>query len=196
MWIDLLIYFIYDLDHWSCLWPWPWMSKVKSWKCHIYEISDLIAKKWKKGGEFFGWFNILFIISDLRLTFIVCYSVVQVWRFCRWEHQYELIPVATAMMCIYNIRHAGVLFLASLHIHTAYVWNSQICRTQTWYKLWSNLLQLFNNIWNADRLMEGWTGDDYTVWPRAKWEYCRRIQYCISMKQWIALEICREYWNK
>ena len=45
VWINWLIYFIYDFGHWPCLWPWPWISKVKSWNWHIYETSDLIAKK-------------------------------------------------------------------------------------------------------------------------------------------------------
>ena len=44
VWINWLIYFIYDLGQWQCLWPWPWISNVKSWNCHSYVISDLIAK--------------------------------------------------------------------------------------------------------------------------------------------------------
>ena len=32
-----------------------------------------------------------------------------------------------------------------------------------------DFLQLFNNIWNADRLMEGWTDGDYTILPGEKW---------------------------
>ena len=82
VWINWLIYFIYDRGHWPCLWPRPWISKVRSWNCHIYEISDLIAKRMKEG-EFFGWFDMFWIISDLHFAFIVCCSAVQVWRFCR-----------------------------------------------------------------------------------------------------------------
>ena len=44
VWMNWLIFFIYDLGHWPCLWPWPWISKVKSWNCHIYEVSELITK--------------------------------------------------------------------------------------------------------------------------------------------------------
>ena len=73
--------------------------------------------------------------------------------------------------------------------------NLQVTRTQIWYKLWSNLLQLFNNFWNADRLMEGWTDGNHMIWPRAKMEHCRRIQY-FSVKQWIALKIGTNYWNR
>ena len=99
MWINWLIYFMYDLGDWLCLWPWPLISKVKSWNCHICEISDLIAQK-KKTGEFFGWFDILLIISDLRFAFIVCCSADQVWFLCRQQHQYDYIPIATAIVCI------------------------------------------------------------------------------------------------
>ena len=74
--------------------------------------------------------------------------------------------------------------------------NFWVTRTQIWCELWSNLLQLLNNIWNANRLMEGWTDGDYTIWPRVKMEHCRRIQYCISMKHWIAQKIGTKYWNK
>ena len=106
MWINWLSYFICDLGHWPCLWPWissglwplAWISKVKSWNCHIYEISFQIAKI--KTGEFFGWFDILLIISDLRFSLIVWCSAVHVWRFGRWQHQYNFISIATAIVCI------------------------------------------------------------------------------------------------
>ena len=71
MWINWLSCFIYDLGHWPCLWPWPWITKVKSLNCHIYEISDLIAKNEIKEFAFFRWF-------DLRFAFIICCSAVQV----------------------------------------------------------------------------------------------------------------------
>ena len=56
----------------------------------------------------------------------------------------------------------------------------EVTRTQVWFKLWSSLLHLFKNIWNTDRLMANRTDGarrDYTLWPRAKMEHGRRIQY-------------------
>ena len=44
-----------------------------------------------------------------------------------------------------------------------------VTRTHIWCKLWSNLLRLFNNIWNADRLMDGWTDGYYTYDLGQKW---------------------------
>ena len=82
VWINWLIYFMYDLGHWPCLWPWPSISNVKSWNCHIYEMSDLVAKKVKEG-ECLEWCDILLIISNLRFAFIMCSSAVRVWRFGR-----------------------------------------------------------------------------------------------------------------
>ena len=32
----------------------------------------------------------------------------------------------------------------------------RVTRTQIWCKFWPNVLHIFNNIWNADKLMEGW----------------------------------------
>ena len=54
--------------------PWPWISKVKSWNCHICEISELIANNNDnmKEGELFGWFDILLTICDLHFAFIIC----------------------------------------------------------------------------------------------------------------------------
>ena len=49
VWINWLIYFIYDQGHSPCLWLWPCISKVKSWNGHIYVIFDLIAKNKKQG---------------------------------------------------------------------------------------------------------------------------------------------------
>ena len=102
MWMNWLIYFIYDHGHWPCLWPCPLISKVKSWNCHIYEISDLIAKKnlRRVNSLDVGWFDILLIISDLRFAFIVCCLADQVWCLCRQQHQYDYIPITTAIVCI------------------------------------------------------------------------------------------------
>ena len=68
----------------------------------------------------------------------------------------------------------------------------EVKKSNVWFELWSNLLHLFENIWNAEGLMEGWKDDarcDYTIWPRANMEHCGQIQYCISIQQWIALKI-------
>ena len=147
-----------DLFHiwpiWPYLWHWPWISKVKSWNCHIYQIFDPIEKKDKK--EWILW--------------MVWYIVDNIWpTFC--FHR--------MLQC-----RSGVSFLS---LATS-VWSYLYLRCDVYL---SNLLHLFNNIWNADRLMEG-----YTIWARAKMEHSRRMQYCISIQQWKAMKIGRNYWNR
>ena len=56
VWINWLIHLIYDLGHWPCLWPLPSIPKVKSWNCHIYEISDMIAKNKRGGIPWMAWY--------------------------------------------------------------------------------------------------------------------------------------------
>ena len=114
--------FIYNIDHWPCLWPWAWFSMVKSWNFHIFQIFDIIVKNFKER-EFFEWFDILLLIFDLHFALIICCSAAQVWRFYRWQHKYDHIPVTTEMMCILGIIHAWELFWVSLCIRNDCIWN-------------------------------------------------------------------------
>ena len=87
--IRWLIYFIYELAHWSRLWPRPLISKVKSRICRIFEISDLVVKTKSKRANFMNGH----IFCEGYLILVFC-SSVQVWRFCRWQQKYRSIIVS------------------------------------------------------------------------------------------------------
>ena len=123
MWINRLIYFIYDPGHWPCLWPWPWISKVNSSNCHIYEISDLIAKNKDGWSLWMVWY----FVNDIWPTF--CFH-----RMLQCRSGGTFLSLATSVWlylyrdgdCVYlGHNTCWVLFWASLHIHTDHVWNSQ-----------------------------------------------------------------------
>ena len=155
MWINWLIHFIYDLDHWPCLWHWPWISKVKSWNCHIYEISDLIAKKG-------------------RISWMVWYFVNNIWPTFWIHHMLQchsgvtFLSLATSVWSYIYRNGDGVqlghnTFWCAVLGFTPYT--KRLCmkfakfrvtRTQIRCNFWPKLLHIFNNIWKADRLMEGW----------------------------------------
>ena len=183
VWINWLIYFIYDLGHWPCLWPWPWMSKVKSWKWHICDISDLIAKEWNKR-RWIIWM-VWYLVKNIWPTFyfhrmLQCRSGVTFLSLGTSSLAFPCGNGDAAYLGIKTSWGAVLGFTPCTHLSCMNFANFQVTRTQIWYKSWSNLLQLFNNIWNTDRLMEGWTDGDYTIWPWAKMEHWRRIQYCIA----------------
>ena len=110
-------------EEWPRLWPWPWIFKVKSWNCHIYETSDLIAKNMR------GWiilmFDILLIISYQHFASILCCSAIEV----------TLLSLATSVwschhrnddsVCFAYDTCWGVLFFVPLHKHTDHEWNSR-----------------------------------------------------------------------
>ena len=89
MWISRLIWFIYDLDHWDCVRPRPWISTVRPWNCNIFEISDLIVN------SLHGLISSWLIISYLGFAFITFCGAVQVERFYCWQHKYAHITITT-----------------------------------------------------------------------------------------------------
>ena len=115
-----------------------------------YMTSSWILKE----GYFIGWCNILWTVSDLRFAFIICYTAVQMWRFCRRQYKYAYITNATVIVCIYGIMHAWALCWVSLHIlHRSYMKFAQLYVSRTSKLFRYDLLHLFKNDWNADRLM-------------------------------------------
>ena len=85
----------------------------------------------------------------------------------------------------YNTGWGAVLgFTQYIHRSCMKFAKFEVTRANVRFELWSNLLHQLKNIWNADRLVQGWTDGarcDYTLWPRAKMEHSGRIQYCISI---------------
>ena len=190
VWINWLIYFIYDLGHWPYLWPWSWISNVKSWNAIATKYLTW-SQKIKKG-ELFGWFDIF--VNNIWLTF--CFHLMLQCR-----SSVTFLSLATSVWSYFYSTGDGVYLVhttcwGAVLGFTPYTHRSgmkfpifYVTGTQIWCKLWSNLLRLLTNIWNSDRLMEGWTDGEYTMWLRAKVELCRRIQYYISIQQRITLKI-------
>ena len=123
MWINWLIYFIYDLGHWPCPWPWPWISKVKFWNCHIYKLSDLIVKNKDGCILWMVWYFVNNISSTL------CFH-----RMLQCRSGLTFLSLATSVRsylyrngdCPYlGHNTCWVLFWASLHIHIDHGCNSQ-----------------------------------------------------------------------
>ena len=107
-------------------WFVSYMTLATDLACYLgHDFPSTKYLTWSQEGEFLGWIDILLIISDLRFAFVICCSAVQVWRFYRWQHQYDHITIATETVCIKDIIHAGVLFWVSFHRHTDHVWNWQ-----------------------------------------------------------------------
>ena len=174
-WIKSSVNKVVDLLH---IWPWPLTWPVTLAMNFQGQISYLIVK-YLTEGEFFGWLNILLILSDVRFAFIIYSSAIQVWHFCCWKHTRDHIAITMAMVCILGLDTClGVVLGFTLYPHRLYMKfaQSQVTKTQIFCKLWLNLLHLFIHNWNADRLMEGWTAGthhNHTIWPRAEMEYRR-----------------------
>ena len=76
------------------------------------------------------------------------------------------------MVCFLDIIHAGVLFWASLHIHTDHVWNSQsfISHGHKYGVNYDPIYCICSTIFETQTGWYGdWTDGDYTIWPWPKW---------------------------
>ena len=179
----LIYYFIYALRHRT--------SKVKSWNCNIYEISDLITKN-KRGCILWMVGN---FVDNIWPTF--CFH-----RLLQCRSGVMFLSLTTSVWS-YLYRNGDGVYLGHNTCwgvvlgFTPYTHRS--CMKFQGHKYVVNHGQIYyiclTNL-NAERLMKGWTDGDYTIWPRAKMEHCRWIQYCISIQQWIAQKIGTKYWNR
>ena len=69
IWVDRVLYLLCDLE----LWPWPWIFKVKFWKCFISEMGGPIDME-PKGCELIGCYTHIVTLNfdlthDLDLGF-------------------------------------------------------------------------------------------------------------------------------
>ena len=137
-------------------------------------------KKIKRG--WIPWMVWYFIkISDPRFAFVTGVTFLSLTT-SLWSYHYRNGDGAHSG---HNTCWGAVLGFTQ-YIHRSFMRFAkfEVTRTNVRFELWSNLLHQLENIWNADRLVQGWTDGarcDYTIWQRAKMEHSGRIQYCISI---------------
>ena len=164
-----------DLFH---MWPWPLtlpLTLGMNFQGQILKLSYL-QNIWTDRKNKDGW-----------ILWMVWYIVNNVWptlffnRMLQCRSCVTFQSLATSVW-LYLYRNGDCVYLGhntcwvlvlgfTPYTHRSCMNFAKFCvtRTQIWWKLWSNLLRLFDNIWNADGLMEGWTDGNYAIWPRAKW---------------------------
>ena len=166
-----------DLFH---IWCWPLtlpLIMAKNFQGQILKLPYLQNvwhyRKKIKEGELFGWI-VLYFVNNIWLAF--CFH-----RMVQCRLSVTLLSFAISVWSCHYSNCDGVYFghntcwctvLGFTPYTHHHVWNFTklyVIWTQIWYRLWSNLLHLFNNIWNADRVMGYWTDGDFTVWPWQEW---------------------------